>query len=103
MNIKSTKCTLYIPNGHKKYQHFPFLGPTKFIQIAIFGLKIHHLATLLILAHWFQLIFICLEKPFEKLQNADTTCPNYVHMYILALAKFQKIKCQKAECRITKC
>jgi hypothetical protein len=25
-----------IPNGHKTYQHFPFHGPLKFTQIAIF-------------------------------------------------------------------
>jgi hypothetical protein len=50
-----------IPNEHKLYQnshkiyqmvihytHFPFQGPPKFTQIAIFGLKINHLATLLL-------------------------------------------------------
>jgi hypothetical protein len=36
----------YIPNGHKIYHQVPFLGPTKFTQIGIFGLKINHLATL---------------------------------------------------------
>jgi hypothetical protein len=35
-----------IPNGHKIFQHFPFHGPLKFTQIAIFGMKIFHLATL---------------------------------------------------------
>jgi hypothetical protein len=34
------------PNGHIIYQHFPFQGPPKFTQIAIFGLKTNHLATL---------------------------------------------------------
>jgi hypothetical protein len=36
----------YIPNGHKIYQYFPFEGPPKFTQIAIFGLKINNLTTL---------------------------------------------------------
>jgi hypothetical protein len=46
MVIKYPKCPSKIPDGHKIYQHFPILGPPKFIQIGIFGLKINHLATL---------------------------------------------------------
>jgi hypothetical protein len=42
-----TKWSLNIPNDHKLYQHFPFLGPPKFTQIGILGLKTNHLATLL--------------------------------------------------------
>jgi hypothetical protein len=30
------------------YQHFPLQGPPKFTQIRIFGLKINHLATLML-------------------------------------------------------
>jgi hypothetical protein len=45
---------LNIPNGRNifpkaieyMYQPFPFQGPPKFILIGIFGLKKHHLATL---------------------------------------------------------
>jgi hypothetical protein len=33
-------------NGHKIYQHFSFQSPPKFIQIAIFGMKVNHPATL---------------------------------------------------------
>jgi hypothetical protein len=36
------------PNGHKIYQHRLLQEPSKFTQIGIFGLKIWHLATLLI-------------------------------------------------------
>jgi hypothetical protein len=36
-----------IPNGDKVYQRFPFQKPPKFCQIWILGLKIYHLATLL--------------------------------------------------------
>jgi hypothetical protein len=46
-----TKCNKWsqnIPNGHKIYQHFPNHGPPKLTQISIFGLKINHLATLLV-------------------------------------------------------
>jgi hypothetical protein len=46
MAIKYTKWAKSIPNGHKRYQHFPVQGPPKFAQIGIFGLKINHLATL---------------------------------------------------------
>jgi hypothetical protein len=35
-----------IPNGRKMCQHYPTLGPQKFAQIVIFGMKINHLATL---------------------------------------------------------
>jgi hypothetical protein len=34
------------PNDYKLYQHCPLQEPRKFTQIGIFGLKIHHLATL---------------------------------------------------------
>jgi hypothetical protein len=37
---------LYITNGQRIHQPFPFQGPQKFTQIGIFGLKIYHLATL---------------------------------------------------------
>jgi hypothetical protein len=46
--ITYTKWHENIPNGHKIYQHFPFQGPPKFTQIRILGLRIKHLATLLI-------------------------------------------------------
>jgi hypothetical protein len=43
-----------IPNGRNKiqriYQPFPFQGAQTFTQIGIFGLKINHLATLLVTA-----------------------------------------------------
>jgi hypothetical protein len=44
--INNTKWPYYIPNGRKIYRHFPFHGPLKITQIALFGLKISHLATL---------------------------------------------------------
>jgi hypothetical protein len=34
------------PNGHKIYHHLSLQDTPKFTQIGIFGLKIHHLATL---------------------------------------------------------
>jgi hypothetical protein len=34
-----------------KKKHFTFQGPPKFAQIVIFGLKINHLADLLLTAH----------------------------------------------------
>jgi hypothetical protein len=50
-----------VPNGHKmyqmafiystwpyKFQPFPCQGPPKFTQIVFFGLKIYHLATLML-------------------------------------------------------
>jgi hypothetical protein len=51
---KYTKLTQNITNGCKMvkmavkymYQHLPLQDPPKITQIAIFGLKIHHLATL---------------------------------------------------------
>jgi hypothetical protein len=44
MVINYNKWPNNIPNGHKIYQPFPFLGFPKFTQIGIFGLKIYHLA-----------------------------------------------------------
>jgi hypothetical protein len=44
--IRNTKWLSNIPNGHRIYQHFTFQGPPKYTQIAIFGLKRNHLATL---------------------------------------------------------
>jgi hypothetical protein len=38
----------YSPNDHTIYKHFPILGPQKFTQIGIFGLKRNHLATLVL-------------------------------------------------------
>jgi hypothetical protein len=43
---KISRMSLNIPNGHIMYQYFPILGPQKFSQIGIFGLKTNHLATL---------------------------------------------------------
>jgi hypothetical protein len=37
---------MYIPNGYKIYQYFPFQGPQKITQSGIFGLKIYNLANL---------------------------------------------------------
>jgi hypothetical protein len=65
MDIKYTKWTEnipngHIPNGHKIYQmaikyskgqkiidnYIPFQGPQKCTQVGIFGMKVYHLATL---------------------------------------------------------
>jgi hypothetical protein len=35
-------------NGHKIYQYLLLQDPPKFTQIGIFGLKMHHLATLVL-------------------------------------------------------
>jgi hypothetical protein len=43
MTIKYIK---WQPNVNKIYQHIQLQDPPKFTQIAIFGLKIHHLANL---------------------------------------------------------
>jgi hypothetical protein len=47
-----TKRPYVVPNGHKLYQkalkYFPFYGPSKYTQIGTFGLKINHLAILLL-------------------------------------------------------
>jgi hypothetical protein len=48
---------MYIPNGQRICQTFPFQGPPKFTQIGIFGLKIYHLATLLET----QILFHCIK------------------------------------------
>jgi hypothetical protein len=45
---QAIKYNQYIPNGRKIYQHLPFQGPPICIQIGIFGLKIYHLATLVL-------------------------------------------------------
>jgi hypothetical protein len=37
-----------MPNDHKIYRHNPFQGPPKIIQIGIFGSKVKHLATLVL-------------------------------------------------------
>jgi hypothetical protein len=50
MPIKCTKWPKYIPNGYIIHQHFPFQGPPKFTQVGILGLKIYHLATLLLVS-----------------------------------------------------
>jgi hypothetical protein len=55
---KYTNVPLNIPNGHKicipndlkLYQYLPLQDPPKCTQIGIFGLKINHLATLLLFA-----------------------------------------------------
>jgi hypothetical protein len=41
-----SQMSVKIPNTHKICRHFPSLGPPKFTQFVIFGLKINHLATL---------------------------------------------------------
>jgi hypothetical protein len=53
--IQYTSWPQNIPNGSeidqvaiKIYQHLPLEEPPKFAQIAIFGLKIYHLATLVL-------------------------------------------------------
>jgi hypothetical protein len=46
--INYTKLTQNIPNGHIIYQHLPLQEPHKFTKIGIFGLKICHLATLVV-------------------------------------------------------
>jgi hypothetical protein len=65
MAIKYTKCPIninqiavkytyqmavYIQNGHKLCEPFPFRDPPKFTKIFFFGLKIYHLATLVVTA-----------------------------------------------------
>jgi hypothetical protein len=46
MDVKYTTWPQNIPNDHNTYQHFPFQGPRKYTQVANFGMKIYHLATL---------------------------------------------------------
>jgi hypothetical protein len=46
MATKYTKWPNNRPNGHKINQHLPLQDPPKFTQIGIFGMKICHLATL---------------------------------------------------------
>jgi hypothetical protein len=46
MAIKYIKLPYNKPNVHM-YTHLPLQGPPKFTQIAIFTLKMYHLATLL--------------------------------------------------------
>jgi hypothetical protein len=46
--LRYTKWPRFIPNCHRIYQTFPFQGPTKFTRIGIFGLKIYHVAALLV-------------------------------------------------------
>jgi hypothetical protein len=43
--VQHTKTGENTPNGHK---NIPLQDPPKFTQIRIFGLKIYHLATLLV-------------------------------------------------------
>jgi hypothetical protein len=50
MTTKYTKCPKNRPTGHKIHQYLPLLDPPKFTEITIFGLKICHLATLLLLS-----------------------------------------------------
>jgi hypothetical protein len=49
MSIKYTKRLLNGPNVHQICQRLPLQGPPKITQIWIFGLKIYHLETLLLL------------------------------------------------------
>jgi hypothetical protein len=49
MATKYTKGQKNRPNGHTIYQHLPLQEPPKFTQFGISGLKIFHLATLLLI------------------------------------------------------
>jgi hypothetical protein len=48
MVIKYLKWPQHITNGHKIHEYFSIYGPPKFTQNGIFGLKINHLATLML-------------------------------------------------------
>jgi hypothetical protein len=48
MAIKYTKLPQNIPNGHKMYRHLPLQDPPKCVQIWFLGIKINHLATLIL-------------------------------------------------------
>jgi hypothetical protein len=53
------------PNVHKLYQHLPLQDPPKSTQIAIFGLKICHLATLVVVGKKFVRFFPIRSSPDE--------------------------------------
>jgi hypothetical protein len=61
------------PNSHKIYQHLPLQDPPKFIKIAMFGLKIYHLATLARAPNVRQMLF-------SSTGNA-VTC-HYKHLFL---------------------
>jgi hypothetical protein len=46
--IVPNRSKIHIPNGHETCQLFPFQGPPEFAQSGIFGMKINHLATLIL-------------------------------------------------------
>jgi hypothetical protein len=48
MTTEYTKYSHNTPNGHKIYPNFPLQDLPKDIQMGIFNMKIHHLATM----HW---------------------------------------------------
>jgi hypothetical protein len=48
MATKYTKLADILPSVLKIYQHLPLQDPPKFTQIVILGLKIYHLATLVL-------------------------------------------------------
>jgi hypothetical protein len=72
MALKCTKWLLYIPKGIGKFHFFQLQGPPIFAQI--FGLKIYHLATLLLKI-----------KP----QRGTVSFENYVflHTYLAQICK----------------
>jgi hypothetical protein len=47
-SVQHTETGKIGPNGRLIWQHLPFQDPPKFTQIGIFGLKICHLATLVV-------------------------------------------------------
>jgi hypothetical protein len=64
MAVKYIKCPYNRPNVHKTYQHLPLQDPPKFTQIANFGLKIYHLATLVAAVAAFSRIRTCWNEIF---------------------------------------
>jgi hypothetical protein len=48
MTTKYTKWLKNVINGRKLYQRFPFQGPKNYTKFGICGMKIFHLANLLI-------------------------------------------------------
>jgi hypothetical protein len=68
MAIKRTKWPYYIQKGQRLYQPFLLLGPLKFTQISIFGLKRNHLATLVLTRSfgftWWCLVSLSRQKVF---------------------------------------
>jgi hypothetical protein len=84
MAIKYTKWLYNIPNDHKMYQYFPFLGRPKFTKILIFGLK------------------ICIPSGSHEFGSCSwkkkTNCLNLPPTILLSLPKWQKMETKK-NCR----